>query len=152
MKRRLPLFCLVLFACAGVRAEWLTLNGSPGDAGNTYVQVDPTSVEVNGSRRNVTVRMNLAEDRTSKDGVRFRSVLARASVDCEARSARYLSATYFGHPNFVGEPVAVKHFEEDDVRPMTLAGAPGELVGRTVNAACAVGGTREPAGAARPPG
>lgn len=142
MKRRLPLLCLVLLACAGVRAEWLTLNGSPGDAGNTYVQVDPTSVEVNGSRRSVTVRMNLAEDRTSKDGVRFRSVLARASVDCEARSAHYLSATYFGHPNFVGEPVAVKEFGEDDVRPMLFAGAPGELVGRTVNAACRVGAPR----------
>jgi hypothetical protein len=44
--KRLPLLCLVLLAGAGVRAEWLTLNGSPGDAGNSYVQVDPTSVEV----------------------------------------------------------------------------------------------------------
>jgi len=138
--KRLPLLCLVLLAGAGVRAEWLTLNGSPGDAGNSYVQVDPTSVEVDGSHRNVTLRMSLAEDRTSKDGVRFRSFVARANVDCEARSARYVSATYFGHPNFVGEPVAVKTFEEDDVRPVTFAGAPGELATRTVNAACSVGG------------
>lgn len=142
MKRRLPLLCLALLASAGVRAEWLTLNGSPGDANNSYVQVDPTSVEVNGSRRHVTLRMSLAEERTSKDGVRFRSYLARASVDCEARNARYLSATYFAHPHFVGEPVAVKHFEEDDVRPMTFKGAPVDLVGRTINAACSVGAPR----------
>jgi hypothetical protein len=43
----------------------------------------------------VTLRMSLAEDRSSKDGVRFRSFMARANVDCEARSARYVSATYF---------------------------------------------------------
>jgi hypothetical protein len=49
-----------------------------------------------------------------------------------------VSATYFGQPNFVGEPIAVRHFEPDDVRPMTLGGAPRELAARTINAACSV--------------
>jgi hypothetical protein len=83
--------------------------------------------------------MNLAQDRTSKDGIQFRSFEARVNVDCEARTARYASASYFGQPNFVGEPVAVKYFEEDDIRPMTLPGAPPELAAKTVNAACSVG-------------
>jgi hypothetical protein len=137
--KRLSLLCLALLACASARAEWLTLTGSPGDAANSYVQVDPTSVEVDGSRRAVTLRMSLAQDRTSKDGIQFRSFQARASVDCEARTARYASTTYFGQPNFVGEPVAVRHYEEDDIRPMTLAGAPPELAAKTINAACSVG-------------
>jgi hypothetical protein len=135
--KRLPLLCLVLLASVGVRAEWFTLSGTPGDATSSYVQVEPTSVEVDGSNRLVSLRMSLPEDRTGRDGIRFRSFQARAKVDCEARSARYLSATYFGHPDFVGEPVAVRHFEESDVRIVTLAGA-RDLVTRTINAACAV--------------
>jgi hypothetical protein len=115
----------------------LTLSGTPGDTASSYVQVEPTSVEADGSSRLVSLRMSLAADRTGRDGIRFRSFQARAKVDCEARSARYVSATYFGQPNFVGEPVAVRHFEEDDVHPVTLAGA-RDLVTRTVNAACAV--------------
>lgn len=135
--KRLPLLCLALLASVGVRAEWLTLSGTPGDDSSSYVQVDPTSVEADGSKRLVSLRMSLPQDRTSRDGIKFRSFQAQARVDCEARSARYVSATYFGHPNFVGEPVAVKHFEEDDVRTVSLAGA-RDLVTRTINAACAV--------------
>ncbi|WP_432729240.1 surface-adhesin E family protein [Variovorax sp. W6] len=135
--KRLPLLCLALIASLDARAEWLTLAGTPGDDSASYVQVDPTSVEADGSKRLVSLRMSLPKDRTGRDGVRYRSFQAQARVDCEARSARYLSTTYFGHPNFVGEPIAVRHFEEGDVRPVTLAGAL-ELVTRTINAACAV--------------
>jgi hypothetical protein len=141
--KRLPLLCVApfaLLACAGARAEWLTLSGTPGDAAASYVQVDPTRIEIDGTRRGVTLRMSLAEDVVGKDGFKLRSFEARATVDCEARTARYVSATYFGLANFVGEPVAVKHFEDDDIRPMTLPGAPPELAARTVNAACSVGG------------
>ena len=137
--KRLPLLCLALLASANARAEWLTLTGSPGDAASSYVQVDPTSIEVDGTRRSVVLRMSMAQDRTNRDGIRFRSFQAQAAVDCEARTARYISATYFGQPNFVGEPVSVKHFEEDDVRLVTLPGAPPGLAAKTVNAACSVG-------------
>ncbi|MBJ2158965.1 surface-adhesin E family protein [Variovorax sp. IB41] len=140
--KRLSLLCLALLACAVAQAEWLTLSGTPGDAAASYVQVDPTRIEVDGARRGVTLRMSLAEDVTGKDGFKLRSFEARASVDCEARTARYVSATYFSLPNFVGEPVAVKHFEDDDVRPLTLPGAPPELAARTVNAACSVGSSK----------
>lgn len=134
---------IALLASAGVRAEWLTLTGSPGDAASSYVQVDPTTVQVNGSHRIVNLRLSLAQERTTKDGLRFRSFNARVNVDCEARNARYVSATYFGHPDFVGEPIAVRVFEADDVRPMMLAGAPRDLAGRTINAACSVSGKEQ---------
>jgi hypothetical protein len=154
--KRLPLPCLVLLALpallallvsTGARAEWLTLTGSPGDATSSYVQVDPTTVQVDGSHRLMNLRLSVAQERTTKDGLRFRSFRARVNVDCEARNARYVSATYFGHPDFVGEPIAVRVFEADDVRPMALAGAPRDLAGRTINAACSVTGKeqREPA-------
>ena len=149
LMKRLPLFCLALLACALAQAEWLTLSGTPGDATSSYVQVDPTRIEVDGARRGVTLRMSLAKDFTGKDGFKLRSFEARASVDCEARTARYVSATYYSLPNFVGEPVAVKQFEDDDIRPMTLPGAPPELAARTVNAACNVGGGKQPDAAPR---
>jgi hypothetical protein len=153
--KRLPLPCPVLLALpallallvsTGARAEWLTLTGSPGDATSSYVQVDPTTVQVDGSHRLMNLRLSVAQERTTKDGLRFRSFRARVNVDCEARNARYVSATYFGHPDFVGEPIAVRVFEADDVRPMALAGAPRDLAGRTINAACSVSGKeqREP--------
>ena len=146
--KRIPLLCLVLLASAGVRAEWLTLTGTPGDAASSYVQVDPSSIEVDGSYRTVALRMNLSEGRLNRDGVRFRSFQGVAMVDCDARSARYVSASYFSQPNFVGEPAQVKHFEAGDVRPVTLPVAPPELAARTVNAACAV----RPKQAPRPEG
>lgn len=141
--KRLPLFCLALFTSLGARAEWLTLTGSPGEPASSYVQVDPTTVEVNGMHRLVNLRLSLAQERTTKDGIRFRSFRARVNVDCEARNARYVSATYFGQPDFVGDPIAVRVFEANDVRPMNLSGAPRDLAGRTVNAACSVVGARE---------
>jgi len=146
--KRIPLLCLVLLASAGVRAEWLTLTGTPGDADSSYVQVDPASIEVDGAHRTVALRMNLQAGRLNRDGVRFRSFQGIATVDCDARSARYVSASYFSQPNFVGEPAQVKHFEAGDVRPVTLPGAPPELAARTVNAACAV----RPKQAPRPEG
>ena len=139
MKRLLLLLLPALFAGPMAHAEWLTLTGSAGEAANSYVQVDPTSVVVDGSKRLVAVRISLAEPRTGQDGLKFRSVAAKASVDCEARKARYVSATYFGQPNFVGEPIAVREFDESDVRPMKFDGLPGDLAARTVNAACGVG-------------
>ncbi|WP_422088561.1 surface-adhesin E family protein [Variovorax sp.] len=146
--KRIPLLCFALLSSAGVRAEWLTLTGTPGDAASSYVQVDPAAIEVDGSHRIVALRMNMQTDRLNRDGVRFRSFQARAMVDCDARSARYVSASYFAQPNFVGDPVLVKQFEEGDVRPVTLPGAPPELAARTVNAACAV----RPKQAPRPEG
>lgn len=141
--KRLPLLCLALLASVAVRAEWLTLSGTPGDATSSYVQVEPTSVEADGTSRLVSLRMSLPEDRIGHDGIKFRSFQARAKVDCETRSARYVSATYFGHANFVGEPIAVRHFEEDEARTVTLAGA-RDLVMRTINAACAVRPKEQP--------
>ncbi len=135
MKRCLPL-TLALLAGAPAHAEWLTLGGSAGDAANSYVQVDPTSVVVDGGRRRMAVRISLAEPRTTREGIKYRSFSSEAGIDCQARSARYLSARYFAQPNFVGEPVAVKVFEEDDLRPMDFEGAPGDLAARTISAAC----------------
>ncbi|WP_280814862.1 surface-adhesin E family protein [Variovorax sp. TBS-050B] len=141
MTKHLPLL-LALTAGWPAHAEWLTLGGSAGDAGNSYVQVDPTSVVVDGTKRLMAVRLSLAAPRVTRDGIKFRSFSGQASIDCEARSARYVGATYFAQPNFVGEPIAVKVFEPDDVRPMNFDGAPGDLATRTVNAACGVTGTR----------
>jgi len=139
MMKRLFQLLLALFAGPLAHAEWLTLTGSAGEATNSYVQVDPTSVVVDGSKRLVAVRISLAEPRTSQEGLKFRSVAAQASVDCDVRKARYVSATYFGQPNFVGPPMAVREFDETDVRPMKFDGLPGDLATRTVNAACGVG-------------
>jgi len=139
MMKRLFLLLLALLAGPLAHAEWLTLTGSAGEATNSYVQVDPTSVVVDGSKRLVAVRISLAEPRTSQEGLKFRSVAAQASVDCDVRKARYVSATYFGQPNFVGPPMAVREFDETDVRPMKFDGLPGDLATRTVNAACGVG-------------
>ena len=51
MMKRPFLLLLALFAGPLAHAEWLTLTGSAGEAANSYVQVDPTSVVVDGSKR-----------------------------------------------------------------------------------------------------
>lgn len=135
MKQSL-LLSLAMLAALPAQAEWLTLGGSPGDGGSSYVQVDPTSVVADGDRRRMAVRLSLAEPRRTREGIQYRSFSGEAGIDCQARTARYLSARYFAQPHFVGEPAAVKVFEDDDVRPMDFEGAAGDLAARTMNAAC----------------
>lgn len=137
--KRFSLLCLALLSCAAAQAEWLTLRGTPGDADNSYVQVDPTSVVVEGQHRTMAVRLSVKAPRTTKDNITFRSFTSRVNVDCDARSGRYASAVYYAQPNFVGDPIAVRVFDDDDVRPMAFAGSPPEVAARTVAAACGVG-------------
>ena len=99
--KRLSLLLLALFAGPLAHAEWLTLTGSAGEAGNTYVQVDPTSVVVEGSKRLVAVRISLAEPRTGDDGLKFRSVAAKFIGRTSASSN---SRTDSGGPTKFGCP------------------------------------------------
>lgn len=122
-----------------VQAEWFTVAGVAGDDHADYVQVDPATLRSDGDRRWLDVRVSRATERTSTEGVRFRSFEGVAEVDCRVSSARYVSATFHAEPHFAGKPIARLDFPPDRVRPMAFRQISGDFSARVIRAACAVG-------------
>jgi hypothetical protein len=135
--KRILLSTTLLLSHAGHAAEWFTLFGSAGVGSEDYVQADPTTIEIDGDIRRLDIRVNRSVQRTSTDGVKFRSLVGQAEVDCAHRSARYVAATFFSDPNFQGTPIASLRFDKSQARPVFSA-IPGALDERLVKAACAL--------------
>jgi hypothetical protein len=136
---RILIFGLLLHGSMPVQAEWFTVAGVAGDDHADYVQVDPATLRSDGDRRWLDVRVSRAAERTSTEGVRFRSFEGVAEVDCRASSARYVSATFHAKPHFAGRPIARLDFPPDRVRPMAFRQISGDFSTRVIRAACVVG-------------
>ena len=98
-------FILVgLLSWTAVQAQtvWFTVMGEPANAALNTVQVDPVPIDVKDSVRTMRVRVSRSLDRTSWDGVPYRSYESIVQFDCVKNSARYLSITYFARP--LGRP------------------------------------------------
>lgn len=96
---------LLLFGAAGVCAQtsWLTVIGDEGDPSSDVVQVDPVPVATEAEGISTKrVRVNRSVQRTSWDGVPYRSYVARVRFDCQARTAQYLSIEYHAQPLWAG--------------------------------------------------
>jgi len=131
--------CLFLL-CGALTAQagWFTVAGIAGDDRGDYVQVDPVTLRFDGALRWLDVRVSRAAERTSTEGVRFRSFQGVAEVDCSASTARYVSATFHAEPHFAGAPIARFDYPRDRVRPMAFRQIEGNVSARVVRAACAV--------------
>ena len=133
------LTCLFLSCHAlAAQAGWFTVAGVAGDDRGDYVQVDPVSLRFDDARRWLDVRVSRAAERTSTEGVKFRSFEGVAEVDCGASTARYVSASFYAEPHFAGTPIARLDFASDRVRPMAFRQIPGDFSARVIRAACTV--------------
>lgn len=133
-------FALISSHSAG-HAAWFTLAGDPLDNGVDYIQVDPQSVVADGVLRTLKVRVSRANTRTSTDGVAFRSFQGVAEVNCEKKTARYTSATFYNQPHFAGPPVTTLNYQRDQVRPVAFRQIDGDYSQRLIRAACVVENT-----------
>lgn len=134
MKR--AILSVFLIAATSARAEWLTITGTPPDPTSDYLQVEPASIRSDDSGVEVSLRVNRSGPRMNKDGITFRSYEAGALIDCSQRSARYTSATFYAAANFGDPVVAVKSYDQDQVRPVAFWGMPARFVHRLIDAAC----------------
>ncbi|RZL62858.1 MAG: hypothetical protein EOP81_14940 [Variovorax sp.] len=123
---------------SAIHAAWFTLAGNPLDNSADYIQVDPQSVVADGVLRTLQVRVSRAQTRTSTDGVAFRSFQGIAEVNCEKKTARYTSATFYNQPHFTGPPVTTLTYQPNQVRPVAFRQIDGDYAQRLIRAACVV--------------
>lgn len=147
-KRLLSLAVLAVLAGGPTHGEpsgfWFTLAGKPGEDGSDYIQIDPTSVRMEGSYRDLKLRVSRGAVRTSTDGVQFRSFEGAARIDCMAQTAMFTHATFFPVPHFSGAPVSTLTYAKDVPRPVAFRQFEGDYSKRVIAAACAVGQSSQP--------
>lgn len=135
--RKLPLPLLIAVAWpAQAQPKWLTLTGNPGDPQTDIVEVDPESRSASREWPTLNIRANGAVLRTSTDGVPFRSITATVMVDCAAKSARFVSATFYMMPLWEGQPHKTLAYSSAELRPMQFRNVEPNPSLRIIRAAC----------------
>ena len=134
------LTCVLAGATGTAQAStWLTMRGEPDDDANDIVEVNPESMEGKSELRTMQVRVNRAHQRTSRDGVVFRSFLSVVEFDCAKNTARFVSADFYHLPMWRGAVHHTKVYSRDQMRPMVFREMTPNPTERIIRAACKSG-------------
>ncbi|MES2945654.1 MAG: surface-adhesin E family protein [Pseudomonadota bacterium] len=129
---------LLAGAAAAVQAQtaWFTVMGDASDPTATTIEVDPIPVAVNGDQRTMRVRVNRTLQRTTRDGVNFRSFRSHVLFDCSNKTARYISVDFYMQPLWKGESHKTVDYPATDLRPMEFREVEPNPRDRIIRAAC----------------
>lgn len=127
-------FCLT----AHGQANWLTFVGYPGDAQSDLLEADPLSRTVTANGPTLNIRVSRAMLRTSTEGVPFRSYTATVLVDCAAKTARFVTASFYMMPLWEGKSHKTLVYSATEIRPMLLRYFDPNPLPRIVAATCTV--------------
>lgn len=132
------LFALTFFGvqAAFSQSPWLSIVGDAADPAADTVQVDPVTFNRAGALRTVRVRVSRAFERTSWDGVVYRSYVSEMLIDCVARTGRYVSIDFFSQPLWEGEPLGKTLYSKREIRPMLFRDIDPNPTARLIRAAC----------------
>ena len=148
------LLCLLAGSCQLSVAKiddrsWLTITGSTADPDVNTIQIDPTPVDTRGQLRWMTLRLNRPKQRTSTDGIVFRSFVSVIEFDCEKRTARFTKTQFYNGPLWTS-PGRTMDYPASMVRPMVFREIEPNPSERVIKAACASTGVSPvPAGGLR---
>lgn len=134
MKPIILLFAVAL--SAPVQAAWLTAGGEAGNPADDYFQFEPDGIRHDRHLHLIGVRVNRAQPQVASDGSAYRSFDAVAAIDCQRRTAHYVSVKYFMAPNFNG-PGKTREFARKDALPVVCWLTPDGTPVRLIKAACA---------------
>ncbi|MBC7604755.1 MAG: hypothetical protein H7255_19130 [Ramlibacter sp.] len=131
--------CWVLagFAASGQDA-WLTVAGEPDRPDVNTIQVDPSTRVLGDAMLTMKVRVSRSNQRTSWDGIPYRSYESVVSFDCQNRTARYLTIHYFEKPLWEGQSYRTGDYSRGVPRFMAFRDVEPNPNVRIVNAACAI--------------
>jgi hypothetical protein len=118
--------------------NWLTIAGDSTDPITDYIQFNPAEIGKEGGLVTIPLRVSRSQERVTQDGIKFRSFVAVAGVDCTQRTARFLRATFYMEPGFHGSPHQTKEYGAV-VRPVLFRQIPGDYAERTIRATCKSG-------------
>jgi hypothetical protein len=122
-------------ACAQAETAWLNIMGDPADPAVNTIEVDPTPVSLSKDGRAMLVRGSRSAERTSWDGISYRSYQALVLFDCVDRTARYLSIEFYAEPGWKGQSHHTSLYQ-DPPRWMMFRDVEPNPAQRIVRAAC----------------
>ncbi len=118
------------------QTTWLNVLGDPKDVAVNTIEVDPIPVAVNGDLRTMKIRVSRSVQRTSWDGVPYRSYTSTVLFDCASKTARYLSLDFYMEPAWQGTSHKTSTYPPDVKRPMEFRDVTPNPTQRLVRAAC----------------
>jgi hypothetical protein len=118
----------------GAASTWFTVVGDPADPKIDTIQVDPVDHDQN--RKTLRVRASRATVRTGYDELPYRSYDASVLMDCQAKTARFLTIAYYVQPLWQGTPRETVDFSKGSSRNMVFRGVEPNPHLRIVQAAC----------------
>ena len=124
-----------LFVPPAMAQDWFTMSGYPELKGSDLVEISPV---LTTWQKQVTleIRTSRRSEREGYGGVKYRSYRGMAAVDCEQRKGWFLTLTFYGLPDWEGDPVRTASYRPEEA-PMVFAEIPGFPADRLINAACA---------------
>lgn len=132
------LFAISCSASAQMQASWLTFVGHPGDAQSDVLEADPLSRSVTSDGPTLDIRVSRAMLHTSTEGIPFRSYTATVLVDCAAKAARFVTASFYLMPLWEGKPHKTLAYTPAEIRPSLFRFFDPNPLPRIVVATCAV--------------
>ena len=135
MISRTLLVLVGVMVASGANATWFTLTGDPAMADEDTVEVEVNTLNTVEQSRTLLIRVNRETDRTSWDGVAYRSYTAQIVFECSVPAAYYQSITFFKQPLWLGEPLTVAYGQQPRREVQFLAMQPNPA-SRLVRAAC----------------
>lgn len=138
--KKVLIYCGLL-CCSLLHAEtsWFTVTGDPANPAVSTVEVDPTPVSVQEERRSMRIRVSRSTQRTSWDGVPYRSYVSTVLFDCTSNTARYVSLEFYRAPLWQGKSHSTAVYTQDQPRAMQFRDVTPNPTERLIKAACQSG-------------
>lgn len=118
------------------QTTWFNVLGDPQDPAVNTIQVDPIPVAVSGELKTMKIRVSRSAQRTSWDGVPYRSYTSTVVFDCANKNARYISLDFYMQPAWKGESHKTSVYPADVKRPMEFRDVTPNPTQKLVRAAC----------------
>ena len=116
---------------------WLTVIGEIGNAAVNTIQVNPVPLKSSGTLKTMRVRVSRSAQRTSWDGVFYRSYESTVVFDCAQRTARYDRIDYHLQPFWKGPAERSVGYLKGEPRWMQFREVEPNPNARIIAAACA---------------
>jgi hypothetical protein len=123
------------------QAAWFTVLGDPREPAVNTIEVDPIPVSVQGDVRTMKIRVSRSTQRTSWDGVHYRSYISTVQFDCANKVARYATLDFYLEPLWKGKSHKTSAYPEGVMRRMEFRDVTPNPTQRLIRAACRNTGT-----------
>lgn len=86
------------------QTDWLTIEGDGSNPAIDTVEVSPVFVVLNDQEQKTRIKVSRSTQRTSWEGIPYRSYEAEVIFNCSQNTARYFRIVFFMQPAWKGKP------------------------------------------------